>query len=56
MYFCHYVVHFFRIFKQIWYVVDSWIEYIIKVKAVSTCESKESGHYICYKYVDSTLL
>ena len=56
MYFCHYVVHFFRIFKQIQYVVDSWIEYIIKVKAVSTCESKESGHYICYKYVDGTLL
>ena len=36
--------------------MDSWIEYIIGVKAVSTCESKESGHYICYKYVDSTLL
>ena len=50
------VIHFFRIFKQIRYVVDSWIEYIIRVKAVSTRKSKESGHYICYKYVDGTLL
>ena len=55
MYFCHYVIHFFQIFEQIRYVVDSWIEYIIKVKAVSLHESKESGHYICYKYVDGTL-
>ena len=36
--------------------MDSWIEYIIRVKAVSTRKSKESGHYICYKYVDGTLL
>ena len=33
-----------------------WIEYIIRVKAVSIRKSKESGHYICYKYIDGTLL
>ena len=53
---CNYAVHFFQIFKQIQYVVDSWIEYIIRIKAVLTHESKESGHYICYKYIDGTLL
>ena len=28
----------------------------MKVKAISTRESKESGHYICYKFVNGTLL
>ena len=27
-----------------------------KVKAISTCESKEVGHYICFKFVNGTLL
>ena len=43
-------------YLQLRYVVDSWIKYIIKVKAVSTRESKETGHYICYKFVDGNLL
>ena len=53
---CHYIIYFFGIFTQIRYVVESWIEYLTKVKAVSTHESKESGHYICYKFVDGCLL
>ena len=55
IYLWHSIVYFFGIFKQIWYVVDSWIEYLIKVQAISTWESKESGHYICYKFIDGSL-
>ena len=55
IYLWHSIVYFFGIFKQIGYVVDSWIEYLIKVKAISTWESKESGHYICYKFIDGSL-
>ena len=54
-YLWHSIVYFFGIFKQIRYVVDSWIEYLIKVKAISTRETKESGHYICYKFIDGSL-
>ena len=36
--------------------MDLWIKYLIQVKAISTCETKESGHYICYKFVDGSLL
>ena len=31
------------------------MEYLIKVQAISTQESKESGHYICYKFIDGSL-
>ena len=55
IYLWHSIVYFFGIFKQIRYVVNSWIEYLIKVKAISTQESKESGHYICYKFIDGSL-
>ena len=51
-----YLEAFLRIFPQIRYVVDSWIEYVTKVKAISTRESKEVGHYICFKFVNGTLL
>ena len=41
---------------QIRYVVDSWVEFVTRRKALSTRESKETGHYICYKYVNGILL
>ena len=41
---------------QIRYVVDSWVEFVSRRKAVSNRESKETGHYICYKYVNGILL
>ena len=41
---------------QIRYVVDSWVEFVTRRKALSTHESKETGHYICYKYVNGILL
>ena len=41
---------------QIRYVVDSWVEFVTRRKALTTCESKETGHYICYKYVNGILL
>ena len=41
---------------QIRYVVDSWVEFVTHRKALSTRESKETGHYICYKYVNGILL
>ena len=41
---------------QMRYVVDSWVEFISCRKAVTTLESKETGHYICYKYVNGILL
>ena len=41
---------------QIRYVVDSWVEFVTHRKALSTCESQETGHYICYKYVNGILL
>ena len=41
---------------QIRYVVDSWVEFVTHRKALTTCESKETGHYICYKYVNGILL
>ena len=41
---------------QIRYVVDSWVEFVTRRKALTTRESKETGHYICYKYVNGILL
>ena len=41
---------------QIRYVVDSWVEFVTHRKALSTRESQETGHYICYKYVNGILL
>ena len=41
---------------QMRYVVDSWVEFVSRRKAVTTRESKETGHYICYKYVNGILL
>ena len=41
---------------QIRYVVDSWVEFVNRRKALTTRESKETGHYICYKYVNGILL
>ena len=41
---------------QIRYVVDSWVEFVTCRKALSTRESQETGHYICYKYVNGILL
>ena len=41
---------------QIRYVVDLWVEFVTRRKALTTCESKETGHYICYKYVNGILL
>ena len=41
---------------QIRYVVDSWVEFVSRRKALTTLESKETGHYICYKYVNGILL
>ena len=41
---------------QIRYIVDSWVEFVSPRKAVTTHESKETGHYICYKYVNGILL
>ena len=41
---------------QIRYVVDSWVEFVSRRKAVTNRESKETGHYICYKYVNGILL
>ena len=41
---------------QIRYVVDSWVEFVSRRKALTTHESKETGHYICYKYVNGILL
>ena len=50
----------YRIFMpsnlQMRYVVDSWVEFVSRRKAVTTRESKETGHYICYKYVNGILL
>ena len=37
-------------------IVDSCIEYVSHRKAVTTQETKETGHYICYKFVNGTLL
>ena len=54
------VEYFYRIFMpsnlQMRYVVDSWVEFVSCRKAVTTQESKETGHYICYKYVNGILL
>ena len=41
---------------QIRYIVDSWVEFVTCRKALSTRESQETGHYICYKYVNGILL
>ena len=41
---------------QIRYVVDSWVEFVTRRKALTTRDSKETGHYICYKYVNGILL
>ena len=41
---------------QIRYVVDSPVEFVTCRKALTTRESKETGHYICYKYVNGILL
>ena len=41
---------------QIRYVVDLWVEFLTRRKALTSCESKETGHYICYKYVNGILL
>ena len=41
---------------QIRYVVDSWVEFVNRRKTLTTRESKETGHYICYKYVNGILL
>ena len=41
---------------QIRYVVDSWVEFVTHRKVLTTRESKETGHYICYKYVNGILL
>ena len=41
---------------QIRYVVDLWVEFVTHRKALSTRESQETGHYICYKYVNGILL
>ena len=41
---------------QIRYVVDSWVEFVTCRKALTSLESKETGHYICYKYVNGILL
>ena len=38
------------------YVVDSWVEFVTRRKALTSRESKEIGHYICYKYVNGILL
>ena len=54
------VEYFYRIFMpsnlQMRYEVDSWVEFVSRRKAVTTRESKETGHYICYKYVNGILL
>ena len=54
------VEYFCRIFMpsnlQMRYKVDSWVEFVSRRKAVTTQESKETGHYICYKYVNGILL
>ena len=54
------VEYFYQIFMpsnlQMRYVVDSWVEFVSHRKAVTTWESKETGHYICYKYVNGILL
>ena len=42
--------------SQIRYVVDSWVEFVTHRKAPTSHESKETGHYICYKYVNGILL
>ena len=42
--------------SQIRYVVDSWVEFVTHRKALTSRESKETGHYICYKYVNGILL
>ena len=59
MMFIH-VEYFYQIFMpsnlQMRYVVDSWVEFVSRRKAVTTRESKETGHYICYKYVNGILL
>ena len=41
---------------QIRYVVDSWVEFVTHRKALTSRESKETGHYIYYKYVNGILL
>ena len=41
---------------QIRYIVDLWVEFVTRRKALSTHESQETGHYICYKYVNGILL
>ena len=54
------VEYFYQIFMpsnlQMRYVVDSWVEIVSRRKAVTTQESKETGHYIRYKYVNGILL
>ena len=37
------------------YVVDSWIEYVAVRKGVARRETKVSGHYIAYKFIEGTL-
>ena len=41
---------------QIRYVVDLWVEFVTRRKALTSRESKQTGHYICYKYVNGILL
>ena len=41
---------------QIRYIVDLWVEFVTCRKALTSRESKETGHYICYKYVNGILL
>ena len=42
--------------SQIRYIVDLWVEFVTRRKALTSRESKETGHYICYKYVNGILL
>ena len=37
------------------YVVDSWIKYVVVRKGVARKETKVSGHYIAYKFIEGTL-
>ena len=37
------------------YVLDSWIEYVVAWKGVAKKDSKVSGHYIAYKFIEGTV-
>ena len=37
------------------YVLDSWIEYVVLQKGVAKKESKVSGHYTAYKFIEGTV-